>query len=210
MKIILIISVFLICSDCLAKQEPEVVSNPFYKSQIDSLNYFDQKVRSRRNTHLNRHYHKTLKENGDQSKRRFLKGKEAHENWIRTDSSNISTLLRLVDQFGFPSQQEVGWRSHYLAVIMFFHFDRDTNNQILLPILDSALAKKEIEPIWYARIIDRHRYLYDYPQLYYTYDFCSFLNLTKEEQEKVLEEQRKIGLMEFKFKCSTFGEEHSF
>ena len=175
---LLLVTTLLTCFNSFAKQEPEVVLNPFYKSQIDSLHISDQKVRSRRNSHLNQFYHKTIKANGDQTKRRFIKGKAAHENWNRTDSSNISTLLLLVDRFGFPSKAVVGSMGHYHALLMFLHFDRDTNNRVLLPILDTALLKNEIDPGFYARITDRHRYWYGYPQLYYAHNFCSFLNLT--------------------------------
>jgi len=114
--------------------------------------------------------------------------------WISVDSSNIYHLLNLIKVFGFPSKSLVGENSNFNAEILFIHFDSDRLNLIIQPILDSAFKNKKIIPSTYAAIIDRHRDNFGTAPIYYEMYCKKYKLLTEEEQKKVIENRKIIGL----------------
>jgi hypothetical protein len=124
--------------------------------------------------------------------------------WLKIDSSNIQTLLKLIELKGFPSIDRVGERAYSNAQLLLLHFDEDTNNRILNPILTKFLETGEIFPSDYARIMDRH-HSRNGKQLYYEWKPCLYEHLSNQEREIVSQARNDIGLKPKTFKCSTFG-----
>jgi hypothetical protein len=169
----------------------------FYSSQIDSLALVDQETRTGIHAKLSRVYYKyildsTLNKNDLIYKEALI----ARIKSLKADSLNIHHLLNLIDKFGFPSKSLVGSNSHDNACILFLHFDYDTLNKTLEPILDSALKQKEMSPGFYSWIIDRHRANFDVAPIYYAnFNGCGNYKLLTEEKKKlVFENRKKIGL----------------
>jgi hypothetical protein len=72
-----------------------------------------------------------------------------------TDSTNITLLLKKIESSGFPSARRVGPQAAMDAFIILLHFDRDSLNEELGPVLEPALKTGEIDPEQYAWIADR-------------------------------------------------------
>ena len=76
---------------------------------------------------------------------------------VRVDSQNISTLLRLIEQNGYPHSQIVGHETSKHAYIILLHYDNDEGNKRLKPILDQAYHNGYLGPTGIAWIVDRRR-----------------------------------------------------
>jgi hypothetical protein len=76
---------------------------------------------------------------------------------VRVDSQNISTLLRLIEQNGFPNSRVVGHETNMHAYVILLHYDNDEENKRLKPILDQAYHNGYLGPKGIAWIVDRRR-----------------------------------------------------
>lgn len=191
-------TLFLFTFLITAYSQEEVILD--YSLQIDSLYKLDQKIRKTKYSKA-----KVILANSNYTREKHNKAKVLVDEWNRIDLGNIRCLLGLIKKHGFPSKKRVGQKSYNHAMILLVHFDRDTNNKILLPILDNALANKEIEPTYYAWITDRHYALFGGPQNYYSHDPCAFLKLPMADRNRVLINRQKIGLNTFRFSCEGKG-----
>ena len=171
---------------------------------MDSLVEKDQFVRKRKHSKANRYYLKSSNDKRLVNSIRFKKSLVLRNEWLKIDSSNIQTLLQLIELKGFPSVDRVGERAYSNAQLLLLHFDEDTNNRILNPILTKFLETGEIFPSDYARIIDRH-HSRDGKQVYYEWRPCLYELLSNQEKERVSQARKEIGLKPKVFKCSTFG-----
>lgn len=184
------------------KDKGRLDSNYIYL--LDSLVEKDQFVRKRKHSKANRYYLKSSNDKRLVNSIRFKKSLVLRNEWLKIDSSNIQTLLQLIELKGFPSVDRVGERAYSNAQLLLLHFDEDTNNRILNPILTKFLETGEIFPSDYARIIDRH-HSRDGKQVYYEWRPCLYELLSNQEKERVSQARKEIGLKPKVFKCSTFG-----
>lgn len=166
--------------------------NKVYASEIEQLIKTDQENRCKSNLKAQNKY-KECVEKGNCNQEELEKYKLILSKWHYIDSMNIEKLLFLIKAKGFPSEKLVGKVASEHAVILMIHFDTDTNNYILKPILDKALRKGYILPSNYAWIIDRR--LVNRGKLPYFYKIpFGIENLTIDKKIEVDKRREKIGL----------------
>jgi hypothetical protein len=137
----------------------------------------------------------------DTTAKKFLKSKELMDKRTGILSSNMSFLLNLIEEHGYISEEMIGNKNHYNFHVQLFHFDSDTNNRILGPILRQALLENRITPFFYAITIDRHLYSTTGKQKYWTSPFgTNNPNLTEQEVQEVLRLRERIGIFGSNFK----------
>jgi len=126
---------------------------------------------------------------------KFLKAKKAKEEWSRTDSLNIQILLSMFEEYGFLDESKIGSERYKTVFLLLLHFDKDTSNTVLQPILDKALANGQITPSHYALILDRHLYACKLPQKYYAWPMLrSDPKLSIEEIKQINNLREDIGI----------------
>ena len=121
--------------------------------------------------------------------------------WIDTDKSNASYLLKLIDEYGYLGEELIGKRSSE-TFVMLLHYDVDTNNIVLSPILDKALEEGSILPKEYAMILDRHSFFINNTQTYWMWPCSSKgdkLPFKETEILEILERRESIGIFDSKF-----------
>ncbi len=102
------------------KDERQLDSNYIYL--LDSLITKDQFVRNRKHSKANRYYLKSSNEKRLVNSKRFKKSLILRIEWLKIDSSNIQTLLKLIELKGFPSIDRVGERAYSNAQLLLLHF----------------------------------------------------------------------------------------
>jgi len=166
--------------------------NKVYANEIELLIKTDQENRCKNNLKVQKKY-KECVQKGNCSQEELGKYKLILSKWHYLDSINIEKLLFLIKAKGFPSEKLVGQVASEHAIILMIHFDTDTNNYILKPILDEALRKGDILPNNYAWIIDRRLVNSGKAPYYYKIPY-GIENLTKDKKIEVDQRREKIGL----------------
>ncbi len=162
--------------------------------KLDSLYAADQGVRKKQQRLIN-YYWKNIDNKSVRNSSKFLKGKKAQEEWSRTDSLNQQILLSMFEAHGFLDESKIGYERYRSIFILLLHFDTDTNNSLLQPIFDKALAKGQINPYTYALILDRHLNSNNLPQNYYAWpDLRSDPKLSEEEIKQINNLREDIGM----------------
>ena len=162
--------------------------------KLDSLVYEDQRVRTKK-SRLVRYYWKNVDKESVMNSPKFLKAKEARMDWKRTDSLNILILLDMFEEYGYLDEGKVGRENNYKVEVMLLHFDKDTSNVVLQPILDKALANGQITPQWYTITLDRHLYACKLPQKFYGWPMLrSDPKLSEEEINEINKLRESIGI----------------
>lgn len=154
---------------------------------VDSLYKEDQKVRKKAYSRASRCFRKQ-----SEKCRKHKRHQKLITESVRVNESNISHLIHLISIHGFLGEEILGGNS-YKAMLILLHYDRDTLNKVLEPILDTALNRGELLPLDYARIIDRHLYNYTRLQKYWTWKMISESKFNFSELE-VLKKREKIGI----------------
>jgi len=142
--------------------------NPKLVGIIDSLFNEDQKVRGRKYSKALA-YIKMKGEHPCKNSKKYIKSINLYRDWGKTDSSNVYCLLSLIEEVGFIGEELVGSRWHKVN-ILFLHFDRDTSNLLLEPILTNAVQNGEMLPLHATRILDRHLFTHTGTQKYWTWN----------------------------------------
>ena len=196
-KFLVLTILILIVVFSFSQEKKAEIINSYYSAQIDSLAIVDQEIRSDKynslvNTFVRYKNDSTL----NKEDLIYKKSKIFMDRWTAVDSSNIYYLLNLIEEFGYPTESLVGEISNSNAEILFVHFEADSLNFILQPILDSALKQKEISPGSYSWIIDRHRTNFGAKPIYYeNFNGCeNYKSLAEEKKRTVSENRKKIGL----------------
>lgn len=138
----------------------------------------------------------------DITSKKYLKSEKLKYIQEKIFSSNIDFLIKLMDEHGYISEQMIGSKNQYRFHVQLFHFDNDTNNRILGPILMKALIQNRIRPLTYAITMDRHLFATTGRQKYWTSPFdTNNPNLSEEEISEVLILREELGIYgsEFKF-----------
>jgi len=124
---------------------------------IDSLIKADQKVRKGKSLRKSKYSWECDEDpNCNKQSKKYIKSKLFADNWKKTDSLNSYFLFDLFQEYGFIGEELVGFKGYNNIIAIFTHFDLDTNNTILEPILRIALNEGKIWPIHFTQILDRH------------------------------------------------------
>lgn len=172
------------------------IYNSEYKRLVDSLSIEDQRIRGGKYTDAFAVYNEYINDStSNKNDRKFIEAKVlCCEHWA-VDSTNIAMLLVLIDSFGFPGERRITLGSYNNAFIILLHFDKDTGNIILKPILDKALAEGDLLPRDYAWIVDRRRaWTSKNPQLPYYFMPNGLDKLSEEEILEINQRRKAIGL----------------
>jgi len=164
---------------------------------IDSLMQEDQKVRTNKSAKRWRYMAKCdANPNCNKNSKKYIKSKLTVDNWKRTDSLNIYSLLNLIELYGFIDEELIGPEKAESVFILLLHFDADTNNSVLEPVLKRALNEGKIEPKWYTMILDRHLGGDFAKQIYWTWPDSSKERypITEDDIPEILKMRESIGL----------------
>ena len=132
-------------------------TNPYLIAIIDSLIKEDQKVRKGKFYRKSKYMWKCDKDpNCNKQSEKYIDSKKYNNNWKRIDSSNVYFLLNLFKRYGFIGEEQVGFYKYGDVIKILTHFDYDTNNAVLEPVLRKALNEGKIWPIHFTQILDRH------------------------------------------------------
>jgi len=162
--------------------------------KLDSLMAEDTRVRTKKRK-LIRYYWKNVDTESVKNSSKFIRAKNARMDWKRTDSLNILILLSMFEEYGFLDEKKVGYDKQRYVQHILLHFDKDTSNVVLQPILDKALANGQITPGRYALILDRHLYACRLPQKFYAWPMLrSNPELSKEDITEIIKLRESIGM----------------
>jgi len=132
-------------------------TNPHLIAIIDSLIKKDQKVRKGKSSRKSKYMWKCDKNLGcNKQSKKYIESKKYNDNWKKTDSLDTYFLLNLFKQYGFIGEELVGFYKYGAVITILTHFDQDTSNASLEPVLRKALNEGKIWPIHFAQILDRH------------------------------------------------------
>ena len=138
-------------------EKQSVGTNLQLKAIIDSLIVVDQKVRTGKSAQKARYASKCdYYQNCNKESKRYKKSKIAFDNWRKTDSLNTHYLLTLFKKHGYFGEELVGTSRATKVFTMLLHYDADTNNTILGPVLEKARREGKIGLMRFAMIQDRH------------------------------------------------------
>ncbi len=142
----------------------------------------------------------------DKTSKKYLSSKELSTIQAETFSSNIQHLLKLIEQHGYIGEEMLGTNHAYSFRVQIFHFDTDTNNVVLGPILEQALIEHKLTPLMYSLAIDRHLFQTTGRQIYWTSSFnTDNPNLSEQEIANVLKLREDIGIFGSDFNFSQDG-----
>ncbi len=178
-------------------------TNPRLRAIIDSLIIVDQQVRTGKLARKARYAQKCdcLPKCNKQS-RRYKKSKKASDNWAKIDSLNTYYLLSLFNKYGFIGEELVGEEGFVHVSSMLLHYDQDTNNTVLEPILNKAYREGRIEPYELAMILDRHLGGKYTIQKYWCWPYIGKekLQFTEEDIPEIIKLRESIGLYDLDIK----------
>ena len=173
-------------------------TNPYLKAIIDSLLKKDQEVRTALYVQRSAYAWKCdNKPNCNKQSKRYKRAKKYLDNWEKRDSLDTYFLLNLFKKYGFIGEELIGFDGYVNIITILIHFDRDTNNAVLEPVLRKALNEGKIWPIDFAVIIDRHLKGDMKIQKYWLWpDFKSKkkYSFTKEDIPEIIKLRENIGI----------------
>lgn len=167
-----------------------------FKSKVDSLNKWEDKIRTGKIRKGVKFYNTCMNDSlCDRQSKKFLEAKRLYDLAINIGRSNEKAVLKLIaDKDGYKGELLLG-KHHYSFFKDLLHFDDDTNNVILKPILDEAFSKGYVSPVLYSSLLDRHEYNTMGTQKYWAWPYVDKdPGLTKEEIEKANFERSQIGI----------------
>jgi len=139
----------------------------FYISVLDSLGNEDQAIRQN--------------------------GAFEYINGINTDSLRTFHLLLLIKERGFPEERKVGKWGYNNAMRILIHADFDLKNELLGKLMLDNVMNGKLDPMNYARIIDR-RFNFRGERPYYNQVPFGYDKLIDQQKKDISERRRKIGL----------------
>jgi len=151
-----------------------------YRTQIDSLYYFDQRV-IRKNRRVKGKY---------QIDKAILP-----DNKYDLDSLIFKNLLELIETYGFPSEKNIGKGGYESVYIILHHNGRLSQNKEHLPMMKEALLKGEYLPKDYAWMYDQGRLFEGENPLFY-YGVASN-TISSEEKKEIDKIRAKYGIKPF-------------
>jgi len=114
-------------------------------------------------------------------------------NGINTDSLRTFHLLSLIKERGFPEERKVGKWGYNNAMRILIHADFDLKNELLGKLMLDNVMNGKLDPMNYARIIDR-RFNFRGERPYYNQVPFGYDKLIDQQKKDISERRRKIGL----------------
>ncbi len=146
----------------------KVQINAIYAHQLDSLYHIDQD---------------TLRKDG-----------KHQESAMYSDSLNFAVLLKLIDKYGFPSEQIVGLTAAHQAEIIIHHNARLPKNEAYWPLWQDAVKKGELNPEVYAWMYDQYLAWYKKETPYFYHCIAPIDKLSMVELELVDQHRKEWGI----------------
>ncbi|WP_421798023.1 hypothetical protein [Haliscomenobacter sp.] len=146
----------------------KVEFNSTYIHQLDSLYHIDQD---------------TLRKDG-----------KHQESAMYSDSLNFAALLKLIDKYGFPSEQIVGLAAAHQAEIIIHHNARLPKNEAYWPLWQDAVKKGELNPEVYAWMYDQYLAWFKKESPYFYHCIAPIDKLSKAELELVDQHRKEWGV----------------
>ncbi len=109
------------------------------------------------------------------------------------DSINFQFILKLIDKYGFPSEEKVGPQAYNAIKIVIHHSARMPVNKDKLALFKTALFNGEYLPIDYCWMYDQYLMNSNEKPLFY-FRVGDSSKLTEEEKNKVDQNRKKYGL----------------
>jgi hypothetical protein len=192
-------------------QEKCPQENIYILQLLDSIMALDQKVRAPKYLNAQQYVFKYKDDSAINKTEKFLESKRLYDHSAFVDSSNIVYLLDLINKYGFIGEEMLGLNNYSMTTaIILLHYDKDTNNVDLGPILKKALLEFKISPLSYALIIDRHLYYVSKCQRYWTWFMLgadsrnSDPELSAQEINEIIRLREGIGLWGTQYKIGNY------
>ncbi len=109
------------------------------------------------------------------------------------DSINFQFLIKLIDKYGFPSEEKVGPQAYNAIKIVIHHSARMPANKDKLELFKIALFNGEYLPIDYCWMYDQYLINSNQKPAFY-FQVGDSYKLTEEEKNKVDQNRKKYGL----------------
>lgn len=189
----------------IQKKCPE--ENKGILAKVDSLLRLDQKYMGSKYGKASVYCESCLGDSlCDTTSKKYVKSVQLKNIRTKIFFSNINYLIKLMEEHGYIGEQMIGSKNQYGFHVQLFHYDNDTNNRILKPILLEALIQNRISPLTFAVTMDRHLYSTSGKQKYWTSPFeTNNPNLSEKEIMEVLKLRESIGIYGSKFKFIQLG-----
>lgn len=146
----------------------KVQINAIYVHQLDSLYHIDQEI--------------------------IRKDGKHQESAMYSDSLNFAALLKLIDKYGFPSEQIVGLAAAHQAEIIIHHNARLPQNEAYWPLWQDAVKKGELNPEVYAWMYDQYLAWFKKETPYFYHCIAPIDKLSKAELELVDQHRKEWGV----------------
>jgi hypothetical protein len=152
--------------------------NHAYIKEIDSLYYVDQVIIRHRKTAT------PLYKN--------MPYVYANER-VKYDSLSFLYLIKLIEAYGFPSEQKIGAEAYERAKLIIHHSLRMPFNRRYLPLFEKAVLTGDYQPQDYAWAFDQLQL--NEMKLPFYFQQCGDISKLKDEEKKEINARRKkIGL----------------
>lgn len=162
----------LLINQC--QSEADLSINKEYQRKIDSLYYIDQNILR-----------------GNDKVRDF----NLDRNITYSDSSNFSCLLKLIEQYGFPSEQTIGFHGYRKSWVVIHHSARLSENHYYHPILLEHLKKGEYLPENYCWVVDQGKEIIKEDLVYYHWDVAKNIDeLSVSEKQTINKRRMEVGM----------------
>lgn len=151
--------------------------NVVYKNALDSLYYFDQCV---------------VRDNCDEMKVFNVSKKNLIPD-VDYDDTVFKQMIKLIKEYGFPTEQNVGYYTHSKMWILLHHTLRLARYKDFMKIIETAVISGKYNPNQYA-------WTYDQLQLnlgnkpYYYYGVTSIDELTEDYKKQIDKRRSKMGI----------------
>ena len=156
------------------KKHAEQSINWDYKHLIDSLYYIDQKVLR-----------------GNKNVPDFKLDPNANY----SDSSNFTCLLTLIDQYGFPSEKNIGFDGYRKSWVIIHHSARLVPNHKYHEKLLTYVLNGDYMPENYGWVVDQGQELKGEELIYFHWDVAKNIDtLSIAQKDKIDLERSKIGM----------------
>lgn len=159
--------------------EVSIAIHKDYIKLIDSLHFIDQYI---------------IRKN------RPLKGKykidkdKIPENVWDLDQTNLAALVKLIEQYGFPSEQRVGHKTYRQAALILLHNLREPGNELHHPMVLEALHRGEYLRMEYSYMYESYQNIVHKKTFYLTFD----KDLSKENLARLDHNRKQIGMRPLK------------
>lgn len=156
------------------QSEANLSINNEYQRKIDSLYYIDQKI---------------LRGNDK------ITDLNLDPDLEYSDSLNFSCLLSLIELYGFPSEQNIGFHGYRKSWVVIHHSARLPENHYYHPILLEYLKRGEYLPENYCWVVDQGKEINKEDLVYYHWDVAKNIDeLSVDEKDSINRRRMEVGM----------------